>query len=221
MKTTVSIPTKNGYTDGEYIYRPQIAEDAVTWFKDVLRFPEEPHAGEAFVLTDWQADYVRALYGWRSRANEERRRYTRAWLEVARGNGKTALHSGLGIKGLQGDGRRTPSVVSAATDRNTAGIIFKYAARMVLFDKGLTEKLRVLDSTKRILRKTGTGVYFVISADANRAHGYHPTLVLLDEVHTQPSRELYDVLGAARACAGGGGRSGHRPQSLGGDLRRR
>lgn len=198
MKTTISIPTKNGYTDGDYIYRPAIAEKAVTWFGRHLRFPEEPHAGEPFVPTDWQADYIRSLYGWRSRANEERRRYTRAWLEVARGNGKTALHSGLGIKGLQGDGRRTPSVVSAATDRNTAGIIFKYAARMVLFDKGLASKLRILESTKRILRKTGTGVYFVISADANRAHGYHPTLVLLDEVHTQPSRELYDVLSTSQ-----------------------
>lgn len=198
MKTTASIPKRDGYTDGEFVYRTEVAEKAAAWFGKHLRYPEAPHAGERFALSPWQQDYVRALYGWREKANEDRRRYTRAWLEVARGNGKTALHSGLGIKGLQGDGRATPSVVSAATDRNTAGIIFKYAARMVLFNKALDKRLRSLESTKRIIRRDGTGVYFVISADANRAHGYHPDVVLLDEVHTQPDRELYDVLSTSQ-----------------------
>ena len=102
-KTTISTPEKDGYRDGDYVYRPVMGNKAADWFGKNLRLPEDPHAGEPFHLAPWQADYIKALYGWRHRKNEDRRRYTTSCLEVARSNGKTGLHAGLGIKGLQGD----------------------------------------------------------------------------------------------------------------------
>jgi len=63
---------------------------------------------------------------------------------------------------------------------------------MVSNSEDLTAMARVLDGTKRIITKDG--VYHVLSSEAYTKHGYNISGVIFDELHTQPNRELYDVL---------------------------
>lgn len=198
-------------TDG-FWYDGIAAEAAVRWFPRYLTHPEGPLSGKPFVLAEWQCEKViRPLYGWKrghdhpaedscdpSRCRFGRRRYRRLYMEVPRGNGKSALAAGLGLKGLQGDREPNPQIIGAATDRNSANIIFGYAARMVRKSARLAERLRVLDATKRIIGKQSDRLYHVLSADAPRAHGYHPTRIIFDELHAQPNRDLYDVLSTSQ-----------------------
>lgn len=184
---------RHGARDGGYRYDSERAEAAVEWFPKFLRLPDGPHAGEPFVLPPWQANIIRALEGWR-RPNGLRR-YTRCLIGVPRGNAKSSIVAGLSVKGLVGMGVRVPKVITAGTDRENAGIIFGYAGGMVRLDRRLGARLRVLDATKRIIRKsTDGGLLRVISSDASHAHGIHPTLLTIDDLQAQPSPAFLGVL---------------------------
>jgi phage terminase large subunit-like protein len=211
MTTTTSIP-RDAPRDGAFWYDADAAERAVEWFPKHLVHVEGPLTGQPLELQPWQADkIVRPLYGWKrahdhsgsdkcspSKCRFGRRRYRKFYNEIPRGNGKSTIGSAIALKGLIGDRQLAPQIVGAATDRNTGNIIFGYAAKMVRHNAALSQRLRILDATKRILRKSGDGLYMVLSADASRAHGFHPTLVVFDELHAQPNRELYDVLSTSQ-----------------------
>lgn len=187
----------HGERDGQYIYDEGIAEAAVQWYPKFVRLPEGPKAGWPFILPEWQGNHIRALEGWR-RPNGNRR-YTRSLLGVGRGNAKSSFVGGRGVKGLVGDGVPVPKVILAGTDRENAGIIFSYSAGMVRRDKRLLRRLRILDSTKRILRKPADGgLLRVISSDAQHAHGIHPTLLAFDDLQAQTSRDFLGVLSTSQ-----------------------
>jgi phage terminase large subunit-like protein len=189
---------KNGDRDGPYIYDEGRAEAAVAWYPKFLKLPDGPKANYPFVLPPWQAKFTRAMEGWRH-ASTGRRRFQKGLIGVGRGNAKSSYVAGRGVKGVVGDGVPVPKVIVAGTDRENAGIIFGYQAAMVRKDKRLLRRLRVLDSTKRILRKPADGgLIRVISSDAQHAHGIHPTLLAIDDVQAQPSREFLGVLGTSQ-----------------------
>ncbi len=189
---------EHGYREGPYYYDKEIADKTIWWFKEYIILPEGPKAGQPFDPPPWQAKYMRALEGWR-RVEDGSRRFTRGLIGVGRGNAKSTVVSARGTKGLIGDGHPVPKVILAGTDRENAGIIFSYCATMARKDKRLKRRLRVLDSTKRILRKPADGgLMRVISSDAQHAHGIHPTLLCIDDIQAQPSRDFLGVLGTSQ-----------------------
>ena len=50
------------------------------------------------------------------------------------------------------------------------------------------------DGYKRIIYEPADSFYEALSSDAPRKHGLGPSVVLFDEVHVLPNRELHDVL---------------------------
>ena len=177
----------------DYIWRPGYARRQMDWFESNLQHVKGPQAGTPLRFQEWQSDFLGALYGWRVYGHEEIPRYRRGLLEVARGNGKSTLAAAVGLRGVTR--KAAPLVIGAATDREAAGIVFGDAARMVRANPRLLEHLKIVDSTKRILRKDNlAGRYLVISSEASRAHGFHPDVVIFDELHTQPNPDLWRVL---------------------------
>lgn len=86
-------------------------------------------------------------------------------------------------------------VYSCAGDREQARIVFGTAKRMVELDPELSERLKLY---RDAIEHTEAGsVYKVLSAEAYSKEGLNPTLVLFDEVHVQPNRELWDVMAQA------------------------
>ena len=61
--------TISGYspdkTAGECWYDKEAADRAVGFFRDCLTHVKGEKAGRPFVLDDWQADIVGALFGWK------------------------------------------------------------------------------------------------------------------------------------------------------------
>ena len=51
-----------------------------------------------------------------------------------------------------------------------------------------------VDGYKRIIYEPADSFYEALSSDAPRKHGLGPSVVLFDEVHVLPNRELHDVL---------------------------
>jgi phage terminase large subunit-like protein len=149
-----------------------------------------------YILMDWQRQVLRDLYG-TVRAEDGKRRYRAGYVSVAKKNGKSFLIGGLPIYHLLMEGERNPEVYGAAAAKDQAGIVFRSSQRLIQANPDLQAKLRVLPSTKRIVRRDGGGFYAVLSADGDLQDGIEPSLAIRDEVHRWKSAHaetLRDVL---------------------------
>jgi phage terminase large subunit-like protein len=147
--------------------------------------------GEPLTLLDWQRDFLMRLFGWKR--PDGTRRYRRAYLEVAKKNGKSTLLSAIALYLLLGDGERGPEVYLNACDREQASIIFLEASRMIRSSPDLCRRLDVIDSKKRIVHPAGNGFIRANSADVASKDGVNAHGIIFDEVHRLRGRELWQV----------------------------
>lgn len=107
----------------------------------------------------------------------------RAYLSVARKNGKTGLIAGIVLAHLVGpEARRNTQIVSGAQSRDQAGIVFDLAAKMVEMSEKLARLVRTIPSSKRLIGLARNVEYRALSAEGKTAHGLSPVLAILDEV---------------------------------------
>jgi len=118
---------------------------------------------------------------------------------VPKKNGKSTLFSGLSLYLLAGDGEQGAEVYSAAVDRDQASIVYNEAANMVEASPALISRLGVVRSTKRITFVKTRSFYKALSADVPAKEGLNASAVLIDELHAQRTRELWDTLRYAGA----------------------
>ena len=168
------------------------AARAVDFFPAMLRHVEGPKAGKPFALERWQADYIATLFGWKR--PDGSRRYRESLAAIPRKNGKTTLGAGIALYTLVCDGEAGAQVYSAAYSRDQASLVFNPAAKMANASPYLSKRLKVIDSTKRITYQQTGSFYRAIPAEAANSHGFNPSCVVFDELHTQKNRDLYDVL---------------------------
>lgn len=177
---------------GLFYYDEAAADKAVDFFAKFCRHVKGPMAGKPFVLDKWQEkDIVRPLFGWK-RKSDNTRRYRRAYIEIPRKSGKSTLVAGLGAYLLTADGELGAEVYSAAADRDQAAIVFDVAKQMVEASPALAKRVQPFRRSM-VVNATGSS-YKVLSADAPTKHGLNASAILFDELHTQPNRELWDVL---------------------------
>ena len=171
---------------------------------DVIEFIQMLHCtgdfyGQPFLLLDWQYSTIWDVYG--SVNDKGYRQFQYAYLEIPKKNGKTELVAGLSLYHLFND---PPSgqIYCCAAEKEQAGLVYKAAKQMIEQDPALEDLVKIVDSKKEIHnRATGTFIK-VLSAEAYSKHGLNPTVVIFDELHAQPNRNLWDVMtfgaGAAR-----------------------
>jgi phage terminase large subunit-like protein len=173
--------------------RGELAADRAVAFMTQLRQSSGKWAGVPLKLMPWQEhEVIRPLFGTLDRRGK--RRYRTAYIEVPRKNGKTTLAAGVALYLLFADKEPGAQVYGAAADRDQASLVFNEAAAMVRSHPTLRERSRVIDSQKRIVVPSTGSFYRAIPADAAGSHGFNASGIVFDEIHAQPSRELYDVL---------------------------
>ena len=177
-------------TKTRYRFDDQAADRAVRFFPRFLRHTKGEHAGQPFNLLPWQADIVRALFGWKR--SDGLRKYRRAYVEVPRKNGKSNLAAGIGLYLLFSDGEPGAEVYSAASDRDQAAIVFEAASSMVEESPELLEQSEPY--RRSIVIPKSRSSYKVLSSDVKTKHGLNAHGIIFDELHTQPNRDLWDVL---------------------------
>ena len=146
------------------------------------------NAGDPMQLRLWQEDLLDHLF-----AIDEHGLFVHrtALIGMARKNGKSALGSGIGLWSLI-MGPNGGQVFSCAAEKEQARIVFGDAKAMIEADPELTELTKVYRDAIEI-PSTGS-VYRVLSAESYSKEGLNPTLVIYDELHAAPNRELYDVM---------------------------
>lgn len=175
----------------------QAAADHVCQFVETYcRQSKGRWRGQPITLLDWQRDFLCRLFGWRKA--DGLRRYRRAYLEVAKKNGKSTLVSALTLYLLLADDA-APEVYINASDREQASIVFDEAARMVEASPEFSNRLEVIASKKRIVDPIGHGKIVANSADVPSKDGVNASAIIFDELHRQKTRELWDIFEYAGA----------------------
>jgi phage terminase large subunit-like protein len=152
----------------------------------------------------WQRKILRDIYGTLI-PEDGTRQYRHAYISVAKQNGKSFVFGGLPIFHLLMEDEETPEAYGCAAAKDQASIIFKATTRLISANPELRHRFRVLESTKRILRRDGGGSYAVLSADGDLQDGTPPSLLLRDELHrwtTKRSETLYSVLTKGQVSRG-------------------
>ena len=97
-------------------------------FIELLKHVKGPLAGENIKLEPWQIFILTTVFGLVDKQGY--RRYQQAYIEVPRGNGKSAISSGVSLYMLCADGEKGADVYSFATTRDQEAIIFNDAQSM-------------------------------------------------------------------------------------------
>lgn len=137
--------------------------------------PEGQHVGKPIKLLPFQRRFVREIY-------DNPRGTRRAYLSIARKNGKTALIAGIMLAHLVGpEAKQNSQIISGARSREQAAQVFNYAAKMVQLSPDLSSVVRVMPSAKTLIGLPLNVEYKALSAEGATAHGRSPILAILDE----------------------------------------
>lgn len=171
---------------------------AIGFFRDVLRLNGGEYEGVPYDLLDWQAFIVGSLFGWKG--EDGYRRFRIAYIETAKGSGKSPLAAGIGLYGMMADGEAGAEIYAAATKKDQAMILFRDAVAMVQHSPELSARIT----------KSGTGLnvwnlanlltrsfFRPISSDDGQS-GPRPHIALLDEIHEHKDGYVVEMLKAGQ-----------------------
>jgi phage terminase large subunit-like protein len=166
----------------------------VTFSESFLRVTKDSVGGDSgslLVFRPWQQGSMSRLF---ARRPDGHYRHRQALIGMPRKNGKSAIGAAIAIYGLV-SGPKGGEVYSIAADKEQARIVFGTAKKMIELEPSMANSFRVYRDAIE-LPATGS-VYRVLSAEAFTKEGLNPHLTIADEVHAQPTRELWDVMSLA------------------------
>ena len=177
-------------------WSPKDAAKVIQFFDEVLCLPEESAAGDddddapdleveasRFTLAPWQEFIVGSLVGWHRSSGY--RRFRTAYLETAKGSGKTPLCAGLLLYLLVSDGDRGAQYFVAAVTREQAQIAFADIEKMVAASAPL--RALMLSTKNNIAIPSKASFVRAISAEKRGLDGKRVSGAIIDELHEQPT----------------------------------
>jgi len=175
-----------------------------------LKHVEGPKAGQLFKLEPWQVFIITNLFGW-VHQETELRRFLYGYIEIARGNGKSMLLSGIGLYLAFASGVIGARVYSAANSEDQSRIVYDTAKTIVERQPELQRALGLIPEVKRIKQPHKNAEFRPlpgIPRDGKRVYG-----ALFDELHeakdqaqwnslTQSMGKIPDAIAIAATTAG-------------------
>jgi phage terminase large subunit-like protein len=169
------------------------ASRAVNFFERILKHTKGRFAGKPFLLIDWERGIIREVFG--TVDLDGNRQYQTIYVEVPKKNGKSELAAGVALYLLLADNEPGAEVYSAAAAKDQAALVFNVAASMVEKSPILSAKLRVIRSTKKILKRDDPDSFYrAISADGDLQDGINPHGVIVDELHRWKVAKAVDLM---------------------------
>ena len=178
--------------------RGRVEEPVVDFVEAFGRITKDSVAGRAgspLVLRDWQKLLLEHLFAW----DDEGLRNRISLVGMPRKNGKSALGAALGLYSLI-LGPKGAECYSVASEKEQARIVFQDAKRTVEASPELSAITRLYRDAIELPKFNS--VYRVLSAESVTKEGLSPTTVIFDELHAQPTRELFDVMQLAQGARG-------------------
>ena len=149
-------------------------------------------------MQDWQAFIIGSLFGWKGA--DGYRRFRTAYIETAKGSGKSPLAAGIGLFCMMADGEAGAEIYAAATKKDQAMILFRDAVAMVNLSPELTARITksgVGLNTWNLACVQTRSFFRPISSDDGQS-GTRPHVGLLDEIHEHRDANVVEMLKAGQ-----------------------
>ena len=185
-----------------YRFDPVAAERVCKFVELSPHIEGKKFAGQLIHLEDWQCFSLTTVFGWLDR-HSGLRRFRRAYSEIAKGNGKSALSSAVCNYMAFADGEPGAQVYSAATTREQAKVVWKISHAMLRKMPEFCRRAGVEPAAHSIHQLRTNSFFRPLSSDANSAEGVLSYFTCVDELHAHPTRELYDNLDTANSKRSG------------------
>lgn len=175
----------------EWEYDPKRANHAIEFVENFCKHSKGKMGGKPFIMELWQRAMTAALFGFVHKIDGVRK-YREFVLIVARKNGKSAWASAIALYMQLADSEPGPEIVSAATKKDQAKIVWSEAKRMVKKSPVLSKRMRCL--VAEIVSDFNDGVFKPLSSDSNTLDGLNVHCSVIDELHAIEDKNLYDVI---------------------------
>lgn len=174
------------------------AERALGFFASVLHLNGGEFEGKPFELLPWQQFIIGSLFGWVG--SDGARRFRSAYIETAKGSGKSPLAAGIGLYGLMADGEPRAEVYAGATKKDQAMVLFRDAVAMVDHSPALSSRITKSGQGLNVwnLAWVSRGSFFRPIASDDGQSGPRPHISLLDEVHEHKDGYVVEMLKAGQ-----------------------
>jgi phage terminase large subunit-like protein len=186
---------KTGWRRGIY-FDETAADHALEFFGYLHHYKGDRWEGAVFKLEPWQAFIVGSLFGWMNA--EGKRRYRKAYVQIARKNGKTILAAGIALYMLVADGEPGAEVYCLATKRDQARRLWEDAAEFVRKSPELAEVVDIFRGTARLV--FGNSYFTPLGSNANTLDSLNPHCGIVDEIHKLAKRRVWDVIETAQGA---------------------
>jgi phage terminase large subunit-like protein len=176
-----------------YTWRPDLAERAFAFFREILRLNGGQFEGQPFVLAPWQSFVVGSIFGWVD--GDGYRRFQVAYMEAGKGNGKSPLASGIGLYMMVADREARAEIYAAASKRDQAMVLFRDAVAMVDQSPALTAVVHRAGGNNP-WNLAFEGSFFRPIASDDGQSGPRPHCALVDELHEHRDGAVLEMLRA-------------------------
>ena len=151
-------------------------ERVCKFVESYCRVPEGTHVGQPMRLLEFQRRFILDIY-------DNPAGTSRAYLSIARKNGKSATIAALVLAHLVGPVATLNSqIISGAQSRDQAAIIYKLAEKMVNLNHELRKLVRSVPSSKMLIGLPMNVEFRSIAAESRTAAGLSPVVAILDEI---------------------------------------
>ena len=146
-------------------------------------------------LEPWQQFIDWVLFGWR-RTDNGCRRFTKAYIEVARKNGKTTIAAATANYCFLLDSPREvgPEVYCIATKRDQAKKAWGEAERQLSRHPFLRNKIRTYRQSSTIVIPGTSALMRPLGRDSDTEDALNPHFVLVDEYHAHKDNSMLEVM---------------------------
>lgn len=179
------------------IWDPSGAARFIGYCRDVLRLNGGQFEGRPFILEPSQAFIAGSLFGWK-RTNENGkivRRFRRAYIEQAKGQGKSPFAGAVGLYCMTADGEAAAEIYAAGKDKAQAMVLFRDSVAM--YDQSPKLKRELTPSggnpVWNLAHIKSRSFFRPISREGAHS-GPRPYVALCDEIHEHPDGKVIEML---------------------------
>lgn len=184
----------------------QVFDDFPYYFDEekanqIIKFIEilpDPKTMKTFPLSSFQKFIIGSLYGWYRKDNNDIRKYKKAFISMARKNGKSLLISGVALyEFLFGKNPEySRQIYCTANDKTQAKIVFTMVAKQLSMLQAKDDWVK--KATKRVreeIKNLEDWSYIrPLSRDTGSVDGFEPYIAILDEYAASKTTEMMELL---------------------------
>lgn len=160
-------------------------------FVQKMKHSEGKHAGEYFILLDYQQWIYANIFGWKYKSTNKRVTKN-VLLLLSRKAGKTFLGASLALTVALCDAQKSPEIDFIANSSQQASIAFRHCS----------EQARSIDPKEKIIKRFRHNLYSpitgarinVLSSDTSKLDGLGASMFLQDEGHEAKTFEVWNIL---------------------------